>query len=105
VPLLTGSRVELIVRPLLAAVLLCAPGGPAPAEPCNPVIHGTYCATQPNPSLESSTYSSRGGYFAPVQGIGRDIGPATDAPATLGGITFRGGGQTCIGLFRRGECS
>ena len=30
--------------------------------------------------------------------------PWQDQPGTLGAITFRGG-ETCMGLFRRGECS
>jgi hypothetical protein len=39
-----------------------------------------------------------------MQGIARDIGPWQDQPATLGAFTFRGG-ETCIGLFRRGVCN
>jgi hypothetical protein len=103
---MTGSLAEapVIVRTILVAVLLCAPVGAAPAQPCNPVLDGTYCATQPNPRVDWSGSSSGGGYFAPIQGITRDLGPSTDSPATLGAITFRGG-QTCIGLFRRGACN
>jgi hypothetical protein len=90
-----------IVRMTLVAVLVGA-AAPARAQPCNPVIDGTYCATQPNPRLDWGT--SSGGYFPPIQGIASDIGPSTDQPATLGAITFRGG-RTCIGLFRRGVCN
>ena len=32
------------------------------------------------------------------------IGPWQDQPDTLGAFTFRGG-ETCIGLFRRGVCN
>jgi len=104
---MTGSLAEapVIVRTILVAVLLGAAAAPAAAQPCNPVIDGTYCATQPNPRVNWSGSSSRGGgYFAPIQGITSDLGPSWDSPATLGGITFRGG-QTCIGLFRRGVCN
>ena len=91
-----------IARMVLVAVLLGAAAARALAQPCNPVIDGTYCATQPHPRVDWSTRS--GGYFAPIQGITSDLGPSTDQPATLGAITFRGG-QTCIGLFRRGVCN
>ena len=93
------------VRTILVAVLLGASAAPAPAQPCNPVLDGTYCATQPRPRVDwSGSSSGGGGYFAPIQGITSDLGPVTDQPATLGAITFRGG-QTCIGLFRRGACN
>jgi hypothetical protein len=90
-------------RIILVAVLAGAAAASALAQPCNPVIDGTYCATQPNPRLKWST--SSGGYFPPIQGIADDVvGPSFEQPATLGAITFRGG-QTCIGLFRRGACN
>ena len=88
-------------RVALAAVLAGVLGAPASAEPCNPVIDGTYCATQ---VIRKRDEPISGSKLAPMQGIARDIGPWTDQPATLGGITFRGG-ETCIGLLRRGACS
>jgi hypothetical protein len=99
-----GSLVDgpVISRMTLVAVLVGAAAAPALAQPCNPVIDGTYCATQPNPKLNWST--SSGGYFPPIQGIANDVAPYFEQPATLGAITFRGG-QTCIGLFRRGACN
>jgi hypothetical protein len=90
-----------IARFVLSAVL-AGVGAPALAEPCNPVIDGTYCATQ-TIRRENDTRSS-GVRLSPIQGIARDIGPSTDSTATLGAITFRGS-ETCIGLFRRGACS
>jgi hypothetical protein len=90
-----------ISRIILVAVLVGA-AAPAWAEPCNPVIDGTYCATQMTRRSDRSTFS--GGYFPPIQGIAPDIGPSWEQPATLGAITFRGG-ETCIGLFRRGACN
>jgi hypothetical protein len=91
-----------IARIVLAVVLTGALGVPAPAEPCNPVIDGTYCATQTIRRENAPT--SSGVRLSPIQGIARDIGPATDPTATLGAITFRGT-ESCIGLFRRGICN
>lgn len=87
-------------RVALAAVLTSALGALASSEPCNPVIDGTYCATQVIRKPDGRTPDNK---FTPLQGIARDIGPWTDQPATLGGITFRGS-ETCIGLMRRGAC-
>jgi hypothetical protein len=90
-----------IARIVLAVVLAGIPGVPAPAEQCNPVIDGTYCATQ---TIRRENAPPSGVRLSPIQGIARDIGPSTDQPATLGGITFRGS-ETCMGLFRRGICN
>jgi|SRR6185503_8583847 hypothetical protein len=90
-----------ISRTSLAAVLSVL-GTSALAEPCNPVIDGTYCATQTIRRDNSS--ASSGIRLSPMQGIARDIGPWSDQPATLGAITFRGS-ESCIGLFRRGVCN
>ena len=89
----------MIVRIIFAVVLTGVLGAPAGAEPCNPVIDGTYCAVRRDNASRSS-----GTMVSPIQGIARDIGPWTDQPATLGGITFRGT-ETCMGLFRRGICN
>jgi hypothetical protein len=72
------------------------------AEPCNPVIDGTYCATDMR-RPGSSTRSSAG--MRPIQSIGGDILVGQDQPATFGGITFQGSGTQCIGLLRRGRCN
>jgi len=91
-----------VSRIALAMICLFAFGAPGIAEPCNPVIDGTYCATQQSkvrPDTPSS--SSR---FAPVRTIGDDIATGRDQPATLGGITFSGNSR-CIGLLRRGACN
>src|SRR5262245_17229656 len=90
-----------ISRTTLTAILTGTLVASAAAEPCNPVIDGTYCATQ---VIRKRDVSASGSKFAPMQGIARDIGPWTDQPATLGGITFRGS-ETCIGLLRRGACN
>ena len=88
------------VRSWIALVTILA-GAPATAQPCNPVIDGTYCAEESN---RRSGSASSGGTFGTMQGIARAMTPWEDQPGTLGAITFRGG-QTCIGLFRRGGCN
>jgi hypothetical protein len=86
-----------------AAVLATAPHASTIAQqPCNPVIDGTYCATQ---MPRGSTWSPQSGpMMNPISDLGRSISGEPTSPATLGGITIRGG-QTCIGLLRRGACN
>jgi hypothetical protein len=74
----------------------------AVAEPCNPVIDGTYCATNMRRPGDA-TRSSAG--MRPIQSIGSDILVGQDQPATFGAITFQGSGTRCIGLLRRGGCN
>jgi hypothetical protein len=90
-----------IRRIALLTVLAGVPGAPAMAQPCNPVIDGTYCAEQ---GVRRSGTVPSDGTFGTMQGIARSMTPWEDQPGTLGAITFRGG-QTCMGLFRRGSCS
>jgi len=70
------------------------------AQPCNPAIHGTYCASQPNPRLNKDTSRANpsfgGDFFSTVQ---------DNDPATLGAITFQSGGTRCVGLLRRSSCN
>jgi hypothetical protein len=86
------------------ALLLLAPSAPSTAQqPCNPVIDGTYCATQPGRSGASPGSSTR---FHPIGGIAGDIlADEQSQPATLGAITFQGNASRCIGLLRRSNCS
>ena len=79
-------------------------GVPAMAQECNPVIDGTYCATEGVRRRDNSTSSgSKFGTIQGIQGIASDMTFSGDQPATLGAITFRGR-ETCMGLFRRGSC-
>lgn len=73
------------------------------AEPCNPVIDGTYCASQPVRPRDTSggSASSLRPIEAPLGSLGRSL----DQPATVGAMTFRGNGVHCIGLLRRGVCN
>jgi hypothetical protein len=86
-----------------AAVLVAAPHALAVAQqPCNPVIDGTYCATQMPRQVPSTRRS--GVTLSPIDDLGSAISGMPTSPATLGGINFRGG-TTCIGLLRRGACN
>jgi len=74
----------------------------AMAEPCNPVVDGTYCASQ-GPLGDPPTQPSG---MSPIQqSLTSDLSLAQsrEQPATLGAITFQGGRQ-CIGLFRTASC-
>jgi hypothetical protein len=60
-------------------------GTHATAQTCNPVIDGTYCASEGALRPNSST-SSRNN-FAPMRGIANDLTFGSQQPATLGAIT------------------
>jgi hypothetical protein len=89
--------------PQLASAPLQLPDAPQAQLPppqqqtCNPVIDGTYCASQGGPIGPPS--------MPRIQSMASDLGiGGGDPPATLGAITFSGSGTTCIGLFRRVSC-
>ena len=73
-----------------------------PNEPCNPIIDGTYCATN---------MPKKRAYVAPRQGMTAlddynsmvPNGSVGGPPGTLVGINIRGN-QTCFGLLRRSVC-
>ncbi len=69
----------------------------AQQQTCNPLIDGTYCASQGGPVGPPS--------MPRIQSMASDLGiGGGDPPATLGAITFSGSGTNCIGLFRRVSC-
>ena len=85
-----------------AALLFALQGSPT-AQSCNPVIDGTYGATQQS-RRPSSTRSGGRVTMQPVQSIASDLSlDGGDMPGTLGAITFQGS-SVCIGLLRRGAC-
>jgi hypothetical protein len=90
-----GSRIA------LALILAVTFSAPTMAQPCNPVIDGTYCATQANPRIDYSIPTTNP--YPPIQGMGGAFGG--EQPGTLGAITFRGGNETCIGLMFRSTCN
>jgi hypothetical protein len=91
-----------VLRPAMATAVLIVLAAPANAQPCNPVIDGTYCAEQGG---SGSRLPGARPQFAPIQNLGSDIVSAPDQPGTFGAITFRGNGTRCIGLLRRGGCN
>ena len=88
----------------IAVFLTLLPGEAArPQESCNPVIDGTYCATQQS-RRPSSTRSGGRVTMQPVQSIASDLSlDGGDMPGTFGAIMFQGN-SVCIGLLRRGAC-
>ena len=88
-------------RITLAIVLLGPLEIAATAQPCNPVVDGTYCASQAGRSVDSAMRTTS---FTPIQGIGQDLSTSREDPVTFGAVTFRGDGTKCIGLLTRGNC-
>jgi hypothetical protein len=86
----------------LVALAALMSGGNATAQPCNPVIHGTYCASEPPRALSTPSASVS---IQPIQNIARDLSLGQETPGTFGAITFRGDHKRCIGLLRRGACN
>jgi hypothetical protein len=88
---------------LLAAGPLAAAYPARADQPCNPIVDGTYCATQ-MPKYSGSSGSSTGlrqiddmSQLVPNSAVGGN------QPATLVGISFQGNGR-CFGLLRRSAC-
>ncbi len=92
-----------MLRTSFATILVSVFCAQAIAGECNPVIDGTYCATQPNSNL-SNTPSSTRPRFDPIQGLGGDLSIGQAPAATFGAITFSGSGTRCIGLLRQSAC-
>ena len=95
-----------LALPAIAAVAFAlALHQSAPAQqPCNPVIDGTYCATQ-MPRGRTSASSRPTPMIRPVSDFGSAFSTGGDTPGTFAGMSFRSSGSTCIGLLRRGSCS
>ena len=92
-----------VSRTAVMTIFIVALSTPGIAQPCNPAIDGTYCASQPNSRLDNSlSASSRSNpsigsdFFSSVRG---------NDPATLGAITFQSNGTRCVGLLRRSSCN
>ena len=90
--------------PLLAIILLAGSltAGAAAEEPCNPIIDGTYCATN---MPRNRGYVRSSGGMTPLQDYSRLVPSAAvgGTPGTLIGIGTQGG-RTCFGLLRRSVC-
>jgi len=92
---------------MIVAVLAASAGAavnaqqPAGAQPCNPVIDGTYCATQGGRAFGGSSASVNMGS---IHSLSNDLSLGQDSPATFAGISFSGN-TTCLGLLRRAGCN
>lgn len=87
------------------AAAMFVPAMPMPhvlAQPCNPIVDGTYCAEHMAKSSRPAGSSSLG--LTPIRPSGTDFIYIPEQPATLGSITFRGNGERCVGLLFRGGC-
>ena len=73
------------------------------AQPCDPLIDGTYCASQGG-SVDYGASSGKGGMTG-IQSLSGDLSIGSDPPGTLAGITFGGGNSICIGVIRREACN
>jgi hypothetical protein len=93
---------RLLAAAIAAAAVLFALQGTPIAQSCNPVIDGTYCATQ-MPRAGASTVSRPA--IRPVSDFSNAFSVGSGAPGTFAGIAFQSGGTTCIGLLRRGACN
>jgi hypothetical protein len=90
--------------PLTAAFLAASLTGAAAAdEPCNPIIDGTYCAT--NMPKKSGQVRSSSSSMTELEDYSRLVPSAAvgGTPGTLIGIGTRGE-RTCFGLLRRSAC-
>ena len=89
---------------LLATAMLAGSftGAAAADEPCNPIIDGTYCAT--NMPKNRGTARSSGG-MTPLEDYSRLVPSAAvgGTPGTLIGIGVQGK-SSCFGLLRRSAC-
>lgn len=83
-------------------ILASASAAAAAEEPCNPILHGTYCATN-MPKQTGHVRSSSG--MTALEDYSRLVPSAAvgGAPGTLIGIGTQGN-RTCFGLLRRSAC-
>ena len=103
-----GERPAISVRlpALLPATVMLAGSLVAAAaaeEPCNPIIDGTYCATN---MPRNRGYVRPSGGMTPLEDYSRLV-PSTavgGTPGTLIGIGTQGN-RTCFGLLRRSACN
>jgi hypothetical protein len=71
-------------------------------EPCNPIVDGTYCATN-MPKNRSQVRSSSGMKAMDDQSRLLPSGSVGSSPGTLMGFSSQGS-RSCFGLLRRSSC-
>jgi hypothetical protein len=88
---------------LALAMLTGSLAGPVRGEePCNPIIDGTYCATQ---MPKNRGYSGSSDRLKPIEDISRLV-PSASVGGSAGtpiGISVQGN-RSCFGLLRRSVC-
>jgi hypothetical protein len=72
-------------------------------EPCNPIVDGTYCATQ---MPKNRGYSGSSDRLKPIDNMAGVLPSASvgGSPGTLIGISVQGD-RSCFGLLRRSVCN
>jgi len=93
------------LRLLPAIVLAASLAGPAVAQqPCNPIIDGTYCATN-MPRVRDADMPSSRDRMRPLDDYSRLVPNSAvgGTPGTLIGIGSQHD-RTCFGLLRRSNC-
>jgi hypothetical protein len=75
---------------------------PTSTAPCDPLIDGTYCATQGGRLRDQTTAPANMGS---IQSLSGDLSLGQTSIATFGGISVSGNNTVCIGLLRRGSCN
>ena len=90
----------LSARFIVSAFCMLTVAAAANAQPCNPIPGGPPC-TGP----KSSSFVLPSVAFDSPPSLANDLSMGQDRPATIGAITFRGGGGVCIGLLNRGTCN
>lgn len=103
-----------MTRVVTVIVLSSFAVGAGAAQTCDTIFGGTRCGSHPLSSGRDSAMPSR--YesgarsgsdpltpFTGVQSLGTEL-VGLSRPATIGAITFSGGGTRCGGLFRSGSC-
>lgn len=89
---------------MTAAASVAVIGSANAEQPCNPIIDGTFCATQMPKKKVNSAYSSD--RMRHIQDMSRTMpsnSVGSSQPATLGGISLQGKSR-CVGLLRRSDC-
>ena len=103
-----------MVKIYLGALAISLLSGLAAAQTCNTLAGGSNCAAPARggpidfskPNYSGDGRDSAGSYLTPFSGstgVGNELS-GNYAPATLGAVTFGGGGARCGGLFRSGNC-
>jgi hypothetical protein len=96
--MIMGSPRPVASRTTVIAILMTALGTSVDAQPCNPVIDGTYCASLPTKAPNRATGAPQAGSLGAIL----SSPPGVGEPGMLGAITFNSEGTRCLGGLLRG---